>query len=62
MLNAIWPQFRSYPNALPADAGITSAAMIAYFVFWTRKFFFFFFLAALVALCHTHNTHPGMCS
>ncbi|KEY74938.1 hypothetical protein S7711_01287, partial [Stachybotrys chartarum IBT 7711] len=38
MLEAIWPQFRSYPNILSPSAGITSNAMIAYFVFWILQF------------------------
>jgi NCS1 family nucleobase:cation symporter-1 len=37
MLEAIWPSLKTYPNALPPDAGITSAKMIAYIVFWTRE-------------------------
>lgn len=34
MLRAIWPSFRNIHNALPADADITSAQMIAYFIYW----------------------------
>jgi NCS1 family nucleobase:cation symporter-1 len=35
MLEAIWPSLRTLPNTLPANSGLTSARMIAYFVFWT---------------------------
>jgi hypothetical protein len=38
MLEAIWPSFKTYPNALPDSAGLQSNRMIAYFVFWTREF------------------------
>lgn len=40
MLEAIWPSLKTYPNALPASAGITSNMMIAYFVFWLSKFIY----------------------
>lgn len=38
MLEAIWPSLRTYPNALPASAGVTSNKLIAYFVFWILQF------------------------
>ncbi|KAI0470519.1 allantoin permease [Xylariaceae sp. FL0804] len=38
MISAIWPSFATYPNALPASAGVTSSKLIAYFVFWTVQF------------------------
>ena len=37
MLEAIWPSLRTYPNALPASAGVTSNKLIAYAVFWIRE-------------------------
>ncbi|KAH8897543.1 hypothetical protein GQ53DRAFT_713266 [Thozetella sp. PMI_491] len=38
MLEAIWPSLRTYPNAIPASAGVASNKMIAYFVFWIFQF------------------------
>ncbi|KAI1860031.1 uncharacterized protein JN550_011715 [Neoarthrinium moseri] len=38
MLESIWPSLRSYPNALPSSASVTSNKMIAYCVFWTLQF------------------------
>ncbi|KAL2443997.1 Allantoin permease [Exophiala dermatitidis] len=32
MFRAIWPEFDNIPNALPADAGITSADLLCYFI------------------------------
>ncbi|GAA5935072.1 hypothetical protein JCM3775_004693 [Rhodotorula graminis] len=34
-IRAIWPQFASMENKLPASAGITSNVMVAYFVFFS---------------------------
>lgn len=60
MLQAIWPSLKTYPNALPASAGITSNRMIAYFVFWTlqlplvlihpRKMRWLFFIKSIAAV------------
>ncbi|KAK4686998.1 nucleobase:cation symporter-1, NCS1 family, partial [Tremellales sp. Uapishka_1] len=38
MLEAIWPSLKTFPNALPASAAVTSNRMIAYFVFWILQF------------------------
>ncbi|KAI1608890.1 permease for cytosine/purines, uracil, thiamine, allantoin-domain-containing protein [Exophiala viscosa] len=32
MIRAVWPSFDDIPNALPADAGITSADLLYYFI------------------------------
>lgn len=37
MLESIWPSLRTYPNAIPANIGVTSNRMIAYFVFWISE-------------------------
>lgn len=34
MLGAIWPSFLTLKNDLPADAGITTNTMVAFFLFW----------------------------
>jgi hypothetical protein len=34
MLTAIWPSFATLPNHLPASAGLTTAGMISYFLYW----------------------------
>ncbi|KAF2791929.1 hypothetical protein K505DRAFT_308590, partial [Melanomma pulvis-pyrius CBS 109.77] len=33
-LEAIWPSFINFPNHLPEDAGITSAALLCVFLYW----------------------------
>ncbi|KAF7330575.1 hypothetical protein MVEN_02497800 [Mycena venus] len=38
MLKAIWPSTARIPNHLPASAGITSAGMMCYFLFWLIQF------------------------
>lgn len=60
MLQSIWPSLKTYPNALPADAGVTSNKMIAYFVFWIiqlplvlihpRKMRWLFFIKSIFAI------------
>ncbi|OCF35947.1 allantoin permease [Kwoniella heveanensis BCC8398] len=59
-LEAIWPSLKTYPNAIPLSQGVTSAKMIAYFVFWTlqfplvlihpRKMRWLFFIKSIVAI------------
>ncbi|KAJ4350303.1 uncharacterized protein N0V89_008924 [Didymosphaeria variabile] len=34
MLTAIWPSFKTLPNHLPASAGLSTAGMISYFLYW----------------------------
>ncbi|CAD6587251.1 MAG: hypothetical protein TREMPRED_004705 [Tremellales sp. Tagirdzhanova-0007] len=60
MLEAIWPSLRTYPNLLPASAGVTSNKLIAYFVFWIfqfplvlihpRKMRWLFFIKSVIAV------------
>ncbi|KAH7084614.1 uracil permease [Paraphoma chrysanthemicola] len=38
MLTAIWPSFATLPNHLPASAGLTTAGMISYFIYWLIQF------------------------
>jgi NCS1 family nucleobase:cation symporter-1 len=38
MLTAIWPSFANLPNHLPASAGLTTAGMISYFLYWLIQF------------------------
>jgi cytosine/uracil/thiamine/allantoin permease len=38
MLTAIWPSFAWLPNHLPASAGLTTAGMISYFLYWLIQF------------------------
>jgi NCS1 family nucleobase:cation symporter-1 len=38
MLTAIWPSFATLPNHLPESAGLTSAGMISYFLYWLIQF------------------------
>jgi NCS1 family nucleobase:cation symporter-1 len=33
-LEAIWPSFINFPNHLPKDAGITSAGLLCFFLYW----------------------------
>ena len=33
-IEAIWPSFKKFPNHLPPDAGITSAGILCFFVYW----------------------------
>ena len=33
-LEAIWPSFIEFPNHLPEDAGITSAGLLCFFLYW----------------------------
>jgi NCS1 family nucleobase:cation symporter-1 len=33
-LNAIWPSFINFPNHLPENAGITSAGLLCFFLYW----------------------------
>jgi NCS1 family nucleobase:cation symporter-1 len=40
MLEAIWPSLKTYHNAIPTKIGVTSNKLIAYFVFWARRFLF----------------------
>jgi NCS1 family nucleobase:cation symporter-1 len=34
-IEAIWPRFENFPNHLPANAGITSAQLLCFFIYWT---------------------------
>ena len=34
MIEAIWPQFIKFPNHLPANAGITSAGILCFMLYW----------------------------
>lgn len=38
MLTAIWPSFALLPNHLPTSAGLTTAGMISYFIYWLIQF------------------------
>jgi NCS1 family nucleobase:cation symporter-1 len=38
IIRAIWPSFRNIPNAFPESAGLTSAQLIAHFIFWSIQF------------------------
>jgi NCS1 family nucleobase:cation symporter-1 len=38
MLTAIWPSFVTLPNHLPVSAGLTTAGMISYFLYWLIQF------------------------
>jgi NCS1 family nucleobase:cation symporter-1 len=38
MITAIWPSFATLPNHLPESAKITTAGMIAYFLYWSLQF------------------------
>lgn len=49
MIKAIWPSFATLPNSLPESAGITSAGMISYFIYWLIQFPFM--------LIPTHRLH-----
>ncbi|KAL8753653.1 MAG: hypothetical protein Q9199_004900 [Rusavskia elegans] len=33
-LEAIWPNFKQFPNHLSPDAGITSAGLLCFFIYW----------------------------
>lgn len=33
-IEAIWPSFKHFPNHLPANAGITSAGLLCFFIYW----------------------------
>ncbi|KAH0841072.1 cytosine-purine permease [Fonsecaea pedrosoi] len=33
-LTAIWPSFANFPNHLPESAGITSAGLLCFFIYW----------------------------
>jgi NCS1 family nucleobase:cation symporter-1 len=33
-ITAIWPSFANFPNHLPANAGITSAGLLTFFLYW----------------------------
>lgn len=33
-ITAIWPSFESFPNHLPESAGITSAGLLTFFLYW----------------------------
>ncbi|WVR08770.1 hypothetical protein IAU60_005828 [Kwoniella sp. DSM 27419] len=59
-LEAIWPSLKTLPNQIPTAAGVTSAKMIAYFVFWIlqlplvlihpRRMRILFFVKSVVAV------------
>ncbi|EME80753.1 uncharacterized protein MYCFIDRAFT_87514 [Pseudocercospora fijiensis CIRAD86] len=34
MISSIWPSYNNVKNTIPADQGITTQAMISYFIFW----------------------------
>ncbi|KZS93119.1 hypothetical protein SISNIDRAFT_455091 [Sistotremastrum niveocremeum HHB9708] len=38
MITAIWPSFERFPNHIPASEGITSAALLSFFIFWVIQF------------------------
>src|ERR1700760_2788655 len=38
ILRAIWPSFRNIPNTFPESAGLTSAQLVAHFIFWSVQF------------------------
>jgi NCS1 family nucleobase:cation symporter-1 len=39
MIEAIWPSFINFPNHLPANAGITSAGLLSFFLYWFLQSF-----------------------
>jgi len=66
MIEAIWPSFINFPNHLPANAGITSAGILCFMLYWmlqTSKYMaslrycdapqvvFFFYVAHFSANC-----------
>jgi nucleobase:cation symporter-1, NCS1 family len=38
VLSSLWPSYRNIPNILPALAGLTSAGMVSYFIYWLLQF------------------------
>jgi nucleobase:cation symporter-1, NCS1 family len=38
-IEAIWPSFKRFPNHLPANAGITSAGLLCFFLYWIAQTF-----------------------
>jgi cytosine/uracil/thiamine/allantoin permease len=34
MIEAVWPSFINFPNHLPDSAGITSAGLLSFFLYW----------------------------
>lgn len=36
-ITAIWPSFKNFPNHLPADAGIDSAGLLCFFLYWIAQ-------------------------
>jgi NCS1 family nucleobase:cation symporter-1 len=38
VLSSLWPSYRNIPNILPASAGLTSAGMVSYFIYWLLQF------------------------
>lgn len=36
-IEAIWPSFRNFPNHLPASAGIDSAGLLCFFLYWMAQ-------------------------
>ena len=37
MIEAIWPSFINFPNHLPANAGITSAEILCFMLYWVLQ-------------------------
>jgi len=37
MIEAIWPSFIHFPNHLPANAGITSAGILCFMLYWVLQ-------------------------
>ncbi|KLU88283.1 hypothetical protein MAPG_07270 [Magnaporthiopsis poae ATCC 64411] len=38
VITSIWPSFQDLPNHLPPSAGLTTAGMISYFLYWLVQF------------------------
>jgi len=37
MIEAIWPSFINFPNHLPENAGITSAGILCFMLYWVLQ-------------------------
>lgn len=62
MIEAIWPSFINFPNHLPANAGITSAGILCFMLYWilqTRKSKFFKSTDPKFVLIQTFISHTS---
>lgn len=42
MINAIWPQYKRFPNQVPEAQGATSSDFLSFFLFWLMQLPFIF--------------------